>query len=137
MEESFKISDVVCLITPARFLFDAGQTPKDWNKKMLNDEHLGIILFEQDSSKIFPNISIPGGVAITIRDANKLLGPIGFFSPFQESSSILNKVLSNKFKPITSIVFGNSSYKLTEQLYIEIPELKRKSYAWGRKGHWH
>ncbi len=35
MEEAFKVSDVVELITPARFLFDAGQTPKAWNKKCL------------------------------------------------------------------------------------------------------
>lgn len=33
IEESYLISKVVELIHPARFLFNAGSTPKDWNKK--------------------------------------------------------------------------------------------------------
>ena len=36
MDESYKVGNKVELITPARFLFNAGQTPKDWNKKILN-----------------------------------------------------------------------------------------------------
>ena len=27
------------LIHPARFLFNAGKTPKEWNEKMLSDKH--------------------------------------------------------------------------------------------------
>lgn len=34
MEASYKISDSSVLITPGRFLFNAGATPKDWNEKM-------------------------------------------------------------------------------------------------------
>ena len=37
MDEAYKVADVVVLITPARFLFNAGQTPKAWNQKMLED----------------------------------------------------------------------------------------------------
>lgn len=33
MEQSFGVSDKVELITPARFLFNAGYTPKAWNRK--------------------------------------------------------------------------------------------------------
>ena len=32
-----KLSNYVTLITPARFLFNAGATPKAWNEKMLNN----------------------------------------------------------------------------------------------------
>ena len=39
MNEAYKISDKTMLITPARFLFNAGFTSKEWNDKMLNDEH--------------------------------------------------------------------------------------------------
>lgn len=39
MDEAEKVSDVVELITPARFLFNAGQTPKAWNNKKLHDLH--------------------------------------------------------------------------------------------------
>ncbi|MBP5465889.1 MAG: Eco57I restriction-modification methylase domain-containing protein, partial [Treponema sp.] len=33
------LGEKVTFIHPARFLFNAGKTPKDWNEKMLNDEH--------------------------------------------------------------------------------------------------
>ena len=32
---SFKLAEKVTLITPARFLFRVGQTPRDWMKKIL------------------------------------------------------------------------------------------------------
>lgn len=38
MDNAYKIADIVELITPARFLTQAGATPKEWNKKMLNDK---------------------------------------------------------------------------------------------------
>ena len=80
MEEAFKVSDVVELITPARFLFDAGQTPKAWNKKMLNDKNFTVLLYEQNGASIFPNTEIKGGVAITLRNKNREYGEIGVFT---------------------------------------------------------
>ena len=53
MDAAYEISEKVELITPARFLFNAGKTPKAWNKKMLEDEHLSILHYEQDSSSVF------------------------------------------------------------------------------------
>ncbi len=61
MEEAYKIAERVSFITPARFLFNAGKTPKTWNKKMLEDEHLKIEYYERNSNKVFTNTSIPGG----------------------------------------------------------------------------
>lgn len=43
IEASRKISSVGTLIHPARFLFNAGKTPKEWNEKMLNDEHFKVV----------------------------------------------------------------------------------------------
>ena len=40
MDEAYKVGEKVELIHPARFLFNAGSTPKLWNEKMLNNEHL-------------------------------------------------------------------------------------------------
>ena len=65
MDTAYEIADRVVLITPARFLFNAGQTPKAWNKKMLEDKHLKVVYYTQDSSKVFPNTDIKGGVAVT------------------------------------------------------------------------
>ncbi len=61
LDEAYKISDRVEMIHPARFLFNAGGTPKPWNKKMLEDTHLKVLYHEQNSCNIFPNTDIKGG----------------------------------------------------------------------------
>ena len=58
MDESFRLADQVCLVTPARFLFNAGKTPKKWNKERLSDPHFKVPYYEQDSSKVFVNLDI-------------------------------------------------------------------------------
>ena len=70
MDLSYNLADIVTLITPARFLFDAGSTPKSWNRKMLDDEHFKVIYYEADSGKVFPRTEIKGGVAISLLDSN-------------------------------------------------------------------
>ena len=65
IDAAYGVSDRVLLITPARFLFNAGKTPKAWNEKMLNDPHIKVVYYEQDSSKVFANTDIMGGVAIS------------------------------------------------------------------------
>ena len=71
MDAAYEISDKVELIHPARFLFNAGSTPKDWNKKMLEDTHFKVLSYEANSAKIFPDTDIKGGVAVTFRNAKK------------------------------------------------------------------
>ena len=91
MDAVYPIANVVELITPGRFLFNAGQTPKEWNEKMLNDAHLKVLNYEPDSSKVFSNTDIKGGVVITMRNSNKNYGSIGTFTAFPELNSILLK----------------------------------------------
>lgn len=43
MDAAFDVAEKVELITPARFLFNAGSTPKAWNKKMLKDDHFKVM----------------------------------------------------------------------------------------------
>ena len=92
MDLAYELSDLVTLITPGRFLFNAGQTPKKWNQKILNDKHLKVILYVQNSDKIFPRTDIKGGIAITLRDSQKDFGKIGVFTSFAELNSIVKKV---------------------------------------------
>src|SRR5699024_7279324 len=100
------IANKVMLITPARFLFNAGKTPKSWNREVLNDEHLKVVYYQQDSSKVFPNTDIKGGIAITYRDINERFGKIGTFSQFPELNSILDKVIGKtNFESIVDSVF--------------------------------
>ncbi|MBA5730181.1 Eco57I restriction-modification methylase domain-containing protein [Aerococcaceae bacterium INB8] len=122
LEESYKIADKSLLITPGRFLFNVGQTPSSWNNKMLNDSHLKVIYYESNSSKVFPNTEIKGGVTITYRDSNKNYEPIKMFIPYIELETSLNKVLSSPdFKSLSSVVYSSMSYKYSRKLYDEIP----------------
>ena len=124
MEASYSVSDKVELIHPARFLFNAGSTPKDWNKKMLNDEHFIILFYEQDSSKVFSNTDIKGGVVVSYRDNTQVYGAIETFTPFLELNSIIKKVTkSNGFATIMDIIYIQNRYDL-EKLYADKPECK-------------
>lgn len=124
MEESYKISDKALFITPARFLFNAGKTPKSWNKKMLNDSHLKVEYFEQKSDKVFPNTDIKGGITITYRDIDKDFGKIDIFTPFEELNSILAKVEKKTIDTLDSVVTGRGVYRLTEKALEEHPEIE-------------
>lgn len=123
MDETYKTGQKVLLITPARFLMNAGKTPVAWNKKMLNDEYLKVLYFESDSSKVFPSVSIPGGLAVTYRDIEKKEGPIGEFLVFSELASISNKVSALKEPSLKGIIYSQNKFNL-ELLYKDYPELK-------------
>lgn len=134
MEEAYKISHRVELIHPARFLFNAGSTPKAWNEKMLNDEHFKVLFYEEDGHKVFPTLSTPlrGGVAVTYRDAGKTFGAIQAFTKYPEVNGILHKVIYDKtFTTFMDIVYSRTSYRLTDIMHSEHP------YAISRvsKGH--
>lgn len=121
MDAAFGVSDNVTLIHPARFLFNAGKTPKDWNNRMLQDTHFKVLDYQQDSSVVFANTDIKGGVAITHRDAKKEYGAIGLFSPFRELNQIVNKVKATSFTPLSGMVYAPESYKFTDVLHEENP----------------
>lgn len=127
MDASFKISDLVTLITPARYLFDAGKTPHEWNLKMLNDEHFRVVCYKAKSTDIFPNVDIKGGVSVCLRDANRSFGKIGFFTVYPEINSICKKVVFNNkdFNPLSNIIYSQYKFKL-DCLYERFPELKEK-----------
>ncbi|WP_197682102.1 Eco57I restriction-modification methylase domain-containing protein [Phoenicibacter congonensis] len=124
MDSAFKVSNKVELITPARFLFDAGSTPKSWNRKMLNDPHVKVMSYEADASKVFPNTDIKGGVAITYRDTESSYGAIGIFTAFPELTS-LNKKAGCKAEAnsLASIIYTQIRFDLSA-LYADHPDMK-------------
>ena len=77
MDEAYKVSERAELITPARFLFNAGKTPKDWNRKMLDDPHLKVINYQQKSDAVFPNTDIKGGWRLPTGNLQKTLAQSG------------------------------------------------------------
>ena len=125
MEAAYKIAEKAAFITPARFLFDAGQTPKEWNKKMLNDPHLKVLDYAPDARKYFRGVDIKGGVAITFRDETKNFGAIGTFTKFPELNIIQNKVVADNenFRSFSEIVHTPIAYKFSEKFFSERPEL--------------
>lgn len=123
LENAYKIGDVVEMIHPARFLFNAGSTPKQWNEQMLQDPHLKVLYFEQDSSKVFSNTDIKGGVVITHHDNEKDYGAIGTFTAYEELNSILNKIKEHdNFISFSSIVITRTAYRLTDKMHEDHPE---------------
>lgn len=125
MDAAYEVGTKAVLITPARFLFNAGFTPKAWNEKMLADEHLSVAHYESDSNGLFPSLTDPikGGIAVTYRDSERKLGPIGFFTKHPELNTILHKVLESGTAFIETLgITSSRSYRYTDKLYVDHPD---------------
>lgn len=124
MNAAYAVADRAILITPARFLFNAGQTPKEWNEKMLNDDHFSVLEYYNDGKDVFSNTDIKGGVSITYRDINKNFGAIKHFTVFPELNSILKKVsFDSDKKKVGDIISVCSKFNL-DALSLDYPEYK-------------
>lgn len=118
------VSEKVELIHPARFLFNAGSTPKAWNEKMLNDPHFKILSYESDSSAVFPNTDIKGGIAISYSDSSKDFGAIGTFTAFLELNDIVKKCRAkDESLSLSSIIYTQVRFDL-DRLYEDHPECR-------------
>ena len=123
IDEAYKLSDIVELIHPARFLFDAGATPHSWNMKMLNDTHLKTIWYEENGKIIFPNQDIKAGVVCTYHNVKEDYGPIEIFTKFPELNTIIHKVKNKEgFQSMSSIVVSRTAYRFTNVMHEEHPE---------------
>lgn len=122
LDEAYKVSDAVEMIHPARFLFNAGSTPKTWNAKMLNDVHFKVLHYESDASKIFPNTDIKGGVVVTYHDIGQDFGAIKIFTPYDELNSIMKKAApKGENDSLMSIIYLQNRFNL-DLLYRDYPE---------------
>ena len=108
---SMDITHRVSLITPARYLFNAGFTSKKWNKKMLGSENLKVSIYKANSVTVFPNVDIKGGVAAIYYDKNRNFGGIGDFKAYEELDSISEKVNSASEPSLVDIIYAESSYR--------------------------
>lgn len=124
MDEAFKLGTAVELIHPARFLFNAGKTPKAWNAKMLKDEHFKVLDYVQDSTSVFPGIRLTGGVAITYRDATKDYGAIDVFSQYKEVRTLSSKMRGFvQSSSLPDLMYLQNRLNL-EVLYQDYPKIK-------------
>ncbi len=120
-DASFKLTPKTMMITPGRFLFNAGYTPDGWAEKMLDDRHLKLVEYIEESSQIFP-IELKGGIAITYRDINKTYEKIGSFIKHKELGTILEKVYSNK-NGLNEIISSQGLYKFSEKVFEDYPNV--------------
>jgi hypothetical protein len=124
-ESAYSIGIKTILISPARFLFDAGLTNKQWNKKMLNDTHIKVLFYEDDASKVFPNTDIKGGVAIVYRDINHNYGPIGQFIKSKEIRKLMDKINKFDFKSLSTIIIGGrADFLMNKRFHEDFPNAK-------------
>lgn len=124
MDLAYEVADKAILITPARFLFNAGSTPKDWNNKMLNDVHLKVLYFAHNSSNVFPNTDIKGGIVVTYRNINETFEAITTFTPFETLNQILKKVEALTEDTLDTIISGRGVYKLSTKAIEDYPEIE-------------
>ena len=123
INSAYEVGEKVELITPARFLFNAGSTPKAWNKQMLEDEHLKILHYEQKSDKIFSNTDIKGGVCISYHDKTKNFGAIQTFTPYELLRTSSDRVSKISSQSLSEIIYTQNRFSL-EELYRDYPNLK-------------
>ena len=126
---AMQLGQVGTLIHPARFLFNAGKTPKEWNRKMLNNPHFKVAKYWVNSTEVFPSVDIKGGVSVTLWDNQKDFGIIGFFSPYSELQTIFRKVNEYGELSFSSIVYPRELYGLTDVLYQENPNMEGRQSA--------
>ena len=124
MDAAYEVAKKAVLITPARFLFNAGLTPKSWNEKMLADTHLTVPHYVPNSDELFPGTDIKGGIAVTYWDSNREGDPIGTFTHYPELNTILHKVVESEIVSIESDITSSRSYRYTAMLYDDNPDAR-------------
>lgn len=126
MDASYSIAEKSELITPARFLFDSGLTPKSFNRKMLEDVHLRICKYYPDGTEVFPNTDIKGGVVITYHDETKTFGPIRRMYKDERHRPLVEKAINaTSFRPLSDIIGSQGTFKYTEAFFADNPSARK------------
>ena len=126
-DSALAVTDKVELVTPARFLFDAGGTPNTWNHKMLNSKHFKVLHYYQQSAQVFPNTDIKGGVAISYYDVKGTFEPIVLFSQYPEIGTIFKKVRMISKDVLSSIITNRGLYRYSQSAYTEHPDVLQRT----------
>lgn len=123
MDAAYEVGKKVVLITPARFLFNAGLTPKAWNEMMRAERRLTVPHYVPTSGALFPGTDIKGGIAVTYWDEDADAEPIGTFTKYPELNTILHKVLGSTFQSLEDLITTSRSFRYTAKLYEDHPDL--------------
>ncbi len=124
MDAAYEVGKKAVLITPARFLFNAGFTPKAWNEKMLNDARLIVPHYVAISDKLFPGTTINGGIAVTYWEEDRDGEPIGTFTSYPELNTVLHKVVESGIVAMEPSITSSRSYRYAAKLYDDHPDAR-------------
>lgn len=130
---AINLAPKVTLITPARYLFNSGKTPKAWNTKILSDKHFRVVWYKANSRDVFPTADIKGGVAVMYRDQDQCFGLS--FAAYPELNSIAQKVSKKGSKGnavLSDIIYAQNKFDLN-QLYADYPQAKEVVGSNGRE----
>lgn len=133
MDAASTVSGEYLLVTPAKFLVDAGITPKQWNQRMLGSTHHRVIKYYDDSSNLFTSgVAVAGGIVITQYNTLAEYTPIGKFTASNESERIVDMVTgSDGYMGLDTVIRIPAKFNLQE-LYAEHPELASRISSHGR-----
>ena len=113
-------------------MFNAGKTPKEWNEKILKNQHFKVVWYKP-SQEVFDNVDIKGGVAVTLCNNTVNFGALGVYTKYSELSSILNKVINHTtFIGLDTIIFPQNKFDL-DSLYQDLPILKTRIGSNGKE----
>lgn len=130
-----KISNEALLVTPARFLFNTGLTPKDWNQKMLNDDHFKIVDYFPKSADIFPSTEIKAGIVISYINITKRFSPIREFIPDNTLRMLGERFFENEDNISNIMYAGRSALKFNDTFLEAFPNTKEILLARIKKKH--
>ena len=122
MDAAHEVANKAVLITPARFLFNAGLTPRAWNEKMLADRRLSVPHYVPNSDELFPGTDIKGGIAVTYWNEDHDGEPIGTFTKYPELNAILHKVVEAQDKSMAPEITSSRSYRYTDEMHNDHPQ---------------
>ena len=89
---------------------------------MLDDKHLKVEFYEQNSASVFANTDIKGGVAIIYRDRQQVYGGIGVFTHYDELNSIVSKTAKLSKVDFATIVQPQGICRFSELFFTAFPQ---------------
>lgn len=123
LNEAKKVSNITEFITPARFLFNAGQTPSKWKEEMLSDPHFSVLDYYDRGQEVFSGTDIKGGVAITIYNSQNYGDPIGVFVPYKEFQNIIKKVKKQTIGTLDTIISSRGMNRFSKSYMLSNKKL--------------
>ncbi|MGI8637207.1 MAG: Eco57I restriction-modification methylase domain-containing protein, partial [Segetibacter sp.] len=120
----------IIMVHPARFLSNAGETCKKWNKAIIESPEFSVLNHFYDSKDIFPGTEIKGGIAITSFECGKGDGgyPGGYVS-LPLLSSIKKKVWSRASQGTDAHTSARGAFRYSNSVSL-ISEDRRISPSW-------